>query len=89
MNFINEKVKCEGLPLSFLSSSIPAYDDEVEYQSQYVYMNPSYMTTIVAGSAGSKERLSSGRAPRKTLAEYIEDYGLVLSHFELGYSMHG
>jgi len=35
------------------------------------------MTTIVAGSAGSKEKLSSGKGPEKSLAKYIEDYGLV------------
>lgn len=47
------------------------------------------MTTIVAGSAGSKEELSDGRAPSKTLAIYFKDYGLVFSHFDVGYSMHG
>lgn len=89
MNFINEEIKCEGSPLCFLSSSIPAYDGEVEHQSKYAYINPSYMTTIVAGSAGSKEELSDGRAPSKTLAIYFKDYGLVFSHFDVGYSMHG
>jgi len=88
-NFINEEIKCEGSPLCFLSSSIPAYHGEVESQSQYIYINPSYMTTIVAGSAGSKEKLSGGKAPSKTLANYIKDYGLVFSHFDEGYSMHG
>ena len=47
------------------------------------------MTTIVAGSAGSKEKLSGGKAPSKILANYIKDYGLVFSHFDVGYSMHG
>ncbi|XP_015766386.1 PREDICTED: acid phosphatase type 7-like isoform X2 [Acropora digitifera] len=53
----------------------PTYHGEVEPQSQYIYINPSYMTTIVAGSAGSKEKLSGGKAPSKTLANYIKDYG--------------
>ncbi|XP_068693924.1 acid phosphatase type 7-like isoform X2 [Montipora foliosa] len=53
----------------------PTYNDEVDHQKGHTYINPAYMTTIVAGSAGSKEKLSDGRAPRDNLAKYIEDYG--------------
>ena len=35
------------------------------------------MTTIVAGSAGSREKLSHGSAPEKDLAKYIVEYGYV------------
>lgn len=63
---------------------IPAYGGKVDNQTQeHVYINPAYMTIIVAGSAGSKEKLSSGSAPKKDLAKYIEDYGLVRSHIRL------
>lgn len=58
---------------------IPAYDRKVDNQTEHVYVNPAYMTTIVAGSAGSKEKLSGGSAPKRDLAKYIEDYGLVQS----------
>lgn len=61
---------------------IPAYGGKLDNQTEdHVYVNPAYMTVIVAGSAGSKERISSGSAPKKDLAKYIEDYGLVQSHF--------
>ena len=46
---------------------------------EHVYVNPAYITIIVAGSAGSKEKLSGGSSPKKDLAKFIEDYGLVLS----------
>ena len=42
---------------------------------EHVYTNPDYITIIVAGSAGSREKLSGGTAPPKDLAKYIEDYG--------------
>lgn len=45
---------------------------------EHVYTNPDYITIIVAGSAGSREKLSGGTAPPKDLAKYIEDYGLVV-----------
>lgn len=65
---------------SLLFLLIPAYGGKVDNQTiEHVYINPAYRTTIVAGSAGSKEKLSSGKGPEKTLAKYIEDYGLVLS----------
>ena len=46
---------------------------------EHVYVNPAYITIIVAGSAGSKEKLSGGSSPKKDLAKFIEDYGLVQS----------
>lgn len=56
---------------------IPAYDGRVDdnHTDKNVYVNPVYLTTIVAGSAGSKEKLSDGKAPHRALAEYIEEYG--------------
>lgn len=58
---------------------IPAYDGRVDdnHTDKNVYVNPVYLTTIVAGSAGSKEKLSDGKAPHRALAEYIEEYGWV------------
>lgn len=57
---------------------ISAYGGKLDNQTkEHVYINPAYLTTIVAGSAGSKEKLSSGSAPKKDLAKYIEDYGSV------------
>ncbi|XP_020628911.1 acid phosphatase type 7-like isoform X2 [Orbicella faveolata] len=54
----------------------PTYGGKLDNQTkEHVYINPAYLTTIVAGSAGSKEKLSSGSAPKKDLAKYIEDYG--------------
>ncbi|KAL9987626.1 hypothetical protein ACROYT_G001967 [Oculina patagonica] len=54
----------------------PTYGGKLDNQTEdHVYVNPAYMTVIVAGSAGSKERISSGSAPKKDLAKYIEDYG--------------
>lgn len=62
------------------SVSIPAYDGKLDNQTkEHVYINPAYLTTIVAGSAGSKEKISSGSAPKKDLAKYLEDYGSVQS----------
>lgn len=61
------------------SELIPAYGRKVDKQTGHAYVNPAYMTTIVAGSAGSKEKISSGSAAAKYLAKYIEDYGLVQS----------
>ena len=58
---------------------IPAYGGKVDNQTEeHVYTNPDYITIIVAGSAGSREKLSGGTAPPKDLAKYIEDYGLVV-----------
>jgi len=56
---------------------IPAYDGRVDdnHTEKNVYVNPVYLTTIVAGSAGSKEKLSSGKAPERTLAKHIQEYG--------------
>lgn len=57
---------------------ISAYGGKLDNQTkEHVYINPAYLTTIVAGSAGSREKLSSGSAPKKDLAKYIEDYGSV------------
>ena len=63
--------------ISDIVKLIPAYDGRVDYNhtEKSVYVNPVYLTTIVAGSAGSKEKLSSGKAPKRTLAKYIQDYG--------------
>lgn len=33
----------------------------------------------MAGSAGSKEKISSGSAPKEVLAKYMEEYGSVQS----------
>ena len=66
--------------LNWHSLLIPAYDGKLDNQTkEHVYINPAYLTTIVAGSAGSKEKISSGSAPKKDLAKYIEDYGSVHS----------
>ena len=72
--------------VSFLAVSnrhsvlIPAYDGKLDNQTkEHVYINPTYLTTIVAGSAGSREEISSGSAPKKDLAKYIKDYGSVQS----------
>ncbi|XP_058947647.2 acid phosphatase type 7 isoform X2 [Pocillopora verrucosa] len=54
----------------------PTYGGKVDIQTEeHVYTNPDYITIIVAGSAGSREKLSGGTAPPKDLAKYIEDYG--------------
>lgn len=59
---------------------ISAYDGKLDNQTkEHFYINPVYLTTIVAGSAGSKEEISSGSAPKKDLAKYIEEYGSVQS----------
>jgi len=59
---------------------ISAYGGKLDNQTEeHVYINPAYLTTIVAGSAGSREKISSGSAPKEDLAKYIEDYGSVQS----------
>ena len=40
-----------------------------------VYVNPKYLTIIVAGSAGSREKLSDGKGPEKGMVTFIKDYG--------------
>ena len=61
-------------------SLISAYDGKLDNQTkEHFYINPVYLTTIVAGSAGSREEISSGSAPKEDLAKYIEDYGSVQS----------
>ncbi|RMX42635.1 hypothetical protein pdam_00010287 [Pocillopora damicornis] len=55
----------------------PTYNDSVEYPTDnHVYVNPKFKTVIVAGSAGSHEKLSNWtRAPDRMSAKYIYDYG--------------
>ena len=54
-----------------------AYDGSVDKPSDnHVYVNPKFKTVIVAGSAGSHERLSNWtRASDYMSAKYILDYG--------------
>ena len=57
---------------------LAAYDGQVQkFSDAHVYDNPKYLTTIVAGSAGSKEKISHGLGPEKTLVTSIFDYGSV------------
>lgn len=53
----------------------PTYKGKVHHQRKHKYVNPAYMTTIVAGSAGGKERLSPSTAPRQMVAKYLKNYG--------------
>lgn len=54
----------------------PAYDGDVQkFSDTHVYDNPKYLTTIVAGSAGSKEKISHGLGPKETLVTSVFDYG--------------
>ncbi|XP_067016547.1 acid phosphatase type 7-like isoform X1 [Acropora muricata] len=53
----------------------PTYKGKVHHQRKHKYVNPAYMTTIVAGSAGGKERLSHSTAPRQMVAKYLKNYG--------------
>lgn len=55
----------------------PTYNDSVEYPTDnHVYVNPKFKTVIVAGSAGSHEKLSNWtHAPERMSAKYIYDYG--------------
>ena len=54
-----------------------AYNGDVDKPAEsHVYINPKYKTVIVAGSAGSRERLSNWtHAPDYMSAKYIYDYG--------------
>ena len=54
-----------------------AYNGSVDYPTDnHVYVNPKFKTVIVAGSAGSHEKLSNWtRAPDRLSAKYIYDYG--------------
>ncbi|XP_032237030.1 acid phosphatase type 7 [Nematostella vectensis] len=66
----------------------PYYQDEVDRpDKKNVYVNPKFMTVIVAGSAGSKEKISHGLGPKRHLAKYIFDYGFghlqVMNHTHL------
>ncbi|KAM7438504.1 hypothetical protein ABFA07_012029 [Porites harrisoni] len=55
----------------------PTYNGSVDRPTDnHVYVNPRYKTDIVAGSAGSHEKLSNWtRAPDNLSAKYIYDYG--------------
>lgn len=55
----------------------PTYNGDVDKPAEnHVYINPKYKTVIVAGSAGSRERLSNWtHAPDYMSAKYIYDYG--------------
>ena len=54
-----------------------AYNGSVDKPTDnHVYVNPKFKTVIVAGSAGSHEKLSNWtRAPDNLSAKYIYDYG--------------
>lgn len=54
-----------------------AYNGSVDKPTDnHVYVNPKFKTVIVAGSAGSHEKLSNWtRAPDRLSAKYIYDYG--------------
>ena len=77
INHANRFRSIFGDDISDIVKLIPAYDGRVDvnHTDKNVYVNPVYLTTIVAGSAGSKEKLSSGKAPQRTLAKYIQEYG--------------
>ena len=63
------------LSLSLFLSLIPAYKGKVHHQRKHKYVNPAYMTTIVAGSAGGEEKLSHSTAPKQMVAKYLKNYG--------------
>ncbi|XP_031574017.1 acid phosphatase type 7-like [Actinia tenebrosa] len=68
----------------------PYFKREIDRQSdKNVYKNPKYMTTVVVGSAGSKEKISQGLGPINKLVTHIFDYGFghlqVFNHTHLSW----
>jgi predicted MPP superfamily phosphohydrolase len=53
----------------------PQHHGKVDSQEKHHYTNPKYMTTIVAGSPGCREKISHGSGPAKALAEHSLSYG--------------
>ena len=55
---------------------VAAYNGQVQkFEDPNVYKYPKYLTTIVAGSAGSKEKISKSQGPAKTRVTSVLDYG--------------